>query len=183
METPTPGSVDESHPPAEQNPSIGPIGHQSLRTPTVDRTTGSTSLRLLSRLESCGRLGVASVPGNGFPVLPRHPSPRAVSTTRWDSPTLTVVVRRTHRPSPRYTCRKIIIGVSCSAWLSMARRLGDAPDFVWAPNAPGTFPGRTEAGRTPAPRADTQRHVIPGRLGHPARVFSGRTKPSGHNHL
>ena len=24
------------------------------------------------------------------------------------------------------------------------------PDFVWAPNAPGVFPGRTEAGRTPA---------------------------------
>ena len=34
-------------------------------------------------------------------MLPRHPSRRAVSTTPVDSPTRTVAVRRTHRPSPR----------------------------------------------------------------------------------
>jgi hypothetical protein len=38
--------------------------------------------------------------GHGSPVLPRHPSRRAVSTTPVDRSTLMVVVRRTRRPSP-----------------------------------------------------------------------------------
>ena len=54
------------------------------------------------------------------------------------------------------------------------------PDFVWAPNAPGpSQDGQRQAGHLRrAPMA--QRHVAPGRLGHPARVYpvAGRSRPA-----
>ena len=55
VENPTPGSVDESHPPAEQNPSIG---HQLLGRPTVDRSSGS------AREGRCTATGTAPRPAH-----------------------------------------------------------------------------------------------------------------------
>ena len=79
-----------------KHPEPGP-----LPSPGVDRFHGYCGpLRLPLSPDPYRRLDVASAHDSGSPVLRRHPSQRAVSTTPVDRSTLMVVVGRTRRPSP-----------------------------------------------------------------------------------